>query len=300
MPRARSNVNVSESVHALRFTSYSIATYCSLPGADIAVSAEDCAFDEQSGTRSSGQHSPCNHIGYSGDTAVLWQLFNVTVDQNETNSSVCMLELIAEWDRTLRLNQTTDLQSLSQTLLINSDTVNSGYVILANATLTLLDIQNQPDTDSEYEVTLTVQNCTGKPQKKTAQYFSIEVKPSCILDIPTPVQSIYKVTYNNPLKCPFMNVTFIGGDQSVNTFFWLNPDGKMICFTSGVTKMISGYSCGWTITDESSCNNTVWLKLNHCNKTDDGNYTVYSNDGLDVSQSAYVLLCKKRTYKEVN
>ena len=262
------------------------------------MSAEDCTSDD----RSSGLHSPCNDIGYSGDTALLWQQFNITVtidpNSNETNSSMCMLDLIAEWERTLRLNHTTDLQYLSQTLLVNSD--NSGYVVLANASLTLLDIQNQPDTDSEYRVTLTVQNCIGntKPPKITAQYFSLEVKPSCIRDVPTPVKSTYTVTYTDPLQCPFMNVTFIGGDRSVNAFVWQNPDGEMICFTSGVIKMMGRYTCGWTVIDENSCNNTAWLKIDDCEENDDGNYSVYSDDGIGVSQSAHVLLCKKHTYKE--
>jgi hypothetical protein len=164
-------------------------------------------------------------------------------------------------------------------------TDNNVQEVIVNASLTLSNIEDQPDTDSEYEVLLSVDNCTGVSH--LAGKFSLEVfEPRCAQDLPAPMEDYLNFTFEESVQCPVF-VYFTGGRQNrPYAFSWRNSNNQTICSTAGVTNTFGRYTCGWTVNDRETCNHTVWLVIHNCSSTDAGNYTIRITDG----QPAHVLL----------
>ena len=223
----------------------------------------------------------------------MWQQFNITIASEDTgnttqaNTSICTFDLEAQWQRIINLDFTTHTTNLTQTLIQDGNV----YVVQANASLRLYDIQIQPDSDPEYTVTLTVTNCSGRPQTIIAGYFLLEVEPSCTIDFPVPIEPSLTVPFTTD-QCPNITANFSGGDKSLFRFVWQDSNNQTVCFTSGGTIEMGRYTCGWTVTNRKECNNTVWLKINESTKSDAGDYTVRARKGDIDGIPAHVLLSK--------
>ena len=252
------------------------------------MSATDCEAD--SFNIFGLQHSLCNLRALATTSATMWQQFTIMLPLNCTiaESIPCMLSLSTQWHRTLDLNLTRHSQDLTRTLKESEN----GCELIVNASLTLYRLENRRDTDSEYRVVLSVDDCMDL-SPTTARYFSLEVLgPPCINDIPAPVETYLEYSFTESAQCPKINASFIGGEQdAVTTFEWQNSNSKRICFTAGMTRIDSKYICGWTVVDGNMCNSTVWLVINNCTSSDAGNYTVFA-EGRGDGQPAHINLCK--------
>ena len=251
------------------------------------MSAVDCAGDPNS---LSPQHSPCRLLETASTSVTLWQEFVISVPieyncSEDLSASNCMLSFSTQWSRVLNLSLTKHSQTYTCTSTVRTD--DNVQEMIVNASLTLFNIENQPDTDSAYEVLLSVENCTGVSH--LAGQFSLDVfEPRCAQDLPAPTENYLNFTFEESVQCRVC-ANFTGGRQNrPYAFSWQNSNNQTICSTAGVTNAFGRYICGWTVNDRETCNHTVWLVIHNCSSTDAGNYTIRITDG----QPAHVLLCK--------
>ena len=254
-------------------------------GSNITVSAVDCAGDPSSHCP---QHSPCSLLETASTSVTLWQEFVISVPieyncSEDLSASNCMLSFSTQWSRVLDLSLTKHSQTYTSTVRTDDNV----QEVIVNASLTLFNIENQPDTDSAYEVLLSVENCTGVSH--LAGKFSLNVfEPRCAQDLPAPTEDYLNFTFEESVQCRVC-ANFTGGRQNrPYAFSWQNSNNHTICSTAGITNAFGRYICGWTVNDRETCNHTVWLVIHNCSSTDAGNYTIRITDG----QPAHVLLCK--------
>lgn len=201
---------------------------------NINVSAVDCAEDPIS---LSPQHSPCRLLETASTSVTLWQEFviSVPIEYNcskdlSASNNYCMLSFTTQWSRVLNLSLTVHSQTYTSTVR----TDNNVQEVIVNASLTLFNIENQPDTDSAYEVLLSVDNCTGVSH--LAGKFSLNVfEPRCAQDLPAPTENYLNFTFEESVQCSVF-VNFTGGRQNrPYAFLWRNSNNQTICSTAGVT-----------------------------------------------------------------
>ena len=263
---------------------------CQCAGTNINVSAVDCTEDRYV----TDYHSPCSLKKTAGSSVTLWQEFNISVpikyncSEDLTASNSCMLSFSVQWSRTLNLNFTNHSQTYTSTVR-KDDNVQK---VIVNASLTLFNVKNHPDSDAEYRVLLSVDNCAGLSHR--AGKFVLDVfEPACAEDLPTPTENYLNFTFEESVQCQ-LAVNFVGGRRNrAYAFSWRNSNNKTICYTSGVTNTLGRYTCGWTVNDAETCNHTVWLVIYNCSSRDAGNYTIRITNG----QPAHVLLCKLACYE---
>ena len=270
-------------------------------GHNLTISAEDCKSDGF-GFLTGQEHSSCRVLELSTRTVTHWQVFSVTFpmeyDCNGTlvgSMSLCALNLTAQWERRADLNLTQHSQELTSTLRQGEN----GYEMIANASLTLYGIENQPDTGSEYRVMLSFNDCINIPDT-VAGDFSLNVyAPICISHIPAPLETDLEFTFTESKQCPAINTHFLGGERNrAISFVWRKSD-KAICYTAGATNVTGRYICGWTVNDPNTCNNTVWLVINNCSFSDAGNYSVHVTGRAEDGQPVHVHLCKLAILSQV-
>ena len=258
-------------------------------GGNITVSATNCTVDFFS---FSHMHSSCSTGETAGTTVTMWQLFVITlpVGYECNEDSTCMLSLAAMWSRTFPLEPDKHSQALTSTVRREE----MEHKVIVNVSLTLFSISNQPDTDPDYSVILSVSNCSGLSLE--AGKFRLEVlEPQCAHDVPTPTQNFSTLTVTESAQCPKVNASFIGGrrDSGLYTFQWLDASNRDLCFCSSTTCIRGRYTCGWFVNDRNTCNHTAWLIIGNCTTSDAGNYTVQAFGADDsIGPPARVLLCK--------
>jgi hypothetical protein len=269
--------------------SYNILNYNSNAffhtGEKMSVLAMDCNIDDF-GFFYLDDHSSCSFREPSGTSVTLWQVFTVSLpvgyECNETSASP-VLNVSALWARgVLDLDLTNHSQSLTST----TEGMETGCKVATNVSLTLYDIMNTPDTDPDYSVTLTVEDCPDLSPVKAGD-FILTVYPSCENNAPLPTHTQLEYTFVEGSRCP-INATFIGGQTFLDAFVWKDSEGERVCFTAGETKTSGRFMCGWIKNDENTCNNTAWLLISNCSRSDAGNYSVGDKDSVPT----HVLLCK--------